>query len=174
MRNLLFVMLLCLPIFAGNLQLQNGSVTAHTQMMWESIDPKNEKLYADVNIQDGDITSLRGKFWVDMKLFIVEKPDMDEHMHESIASEKFKFSTFKISTISKSDEKDKYTIYGILNFYGVDKELKVNATIISNDDNLTLNANSTIFVTDFGMETVCKFFMCVDDKIDFKVNATFK
>lgn len=174
MKKLLFILLLSLPIFAGNLQLKDGYVTAHTTMMWEDIEPKNENLYAQVEMQNGDITSLRGKFWVDMNFFISDKLDRDEHMYEALEVDKFENSTFTISNVTKADENNSYVIDGVLNFYGVDKNLKADAVIVYKDEILTLDANSSMLVTDFGMQTVCKFFMCVDDKVDFKVNAQFQ
>jgi len=174
MKKLLFALLVTLPLLAGNLQLENGSIKAHTTMMWEDIEPKNDKLSADVSMTDDDISTLSGKFWVNMKLFVSDKTDRDEHMYKEMKVDEFTTSTFTISKVSALDEKDTYSIDGTLNFYGVDKKLNAKAVIVKKEGTLTLNAESSMTVTDFGMEQVCKFFMCVNEKVDFKVEASFK
>lgn len=174
MKKLLFILLLSFPLLAGSLTLEKGSVVGHTEMMWETIEPKNDKLHADVNMDGDDITTLSGKFWVDMKLFVSDKQDRDEHMYKEMKVDKFTSSTFTISKVTALDSENLYTIDGSLNFYGVDKRVSSEAVISKKDGVLIIDAKSSFKITDFGMEQVCMFMMCVDEKVDFKVHAVLK
>ena len=66
MKKILLALFLTIPLLAANLQLKSGSVAAHTEMLMDStIDPLNNSLNADITMDGGDVTTLRGKFWVE-------------------------------------------------------------------------------------------------------------
>ena len=174
MKNVLLVFLLSFPLMATELILKDGYVAAHTEMMMDStIDPINNSLQADVTIQDNDITTISGKLWVEMRLFTSDKADRDENMYESFEAATYKLATYTISSVTKTDEKDKYVIDGVLSFRGIDKPLSANAKITSVDGSLTINASSMIMMSDFGIKPPCLIFMCVRDQVDLLVKASF-
>lgn len=172
LKSLLISLFIGLPLFAQNLQLKEGFVAAHTEMLLSStIDPLNTNLQADVSMQGNDITSLKGKFWVEMKLFSSDDKGRDEHMHESTQAQKFPLATYTISKLTKMDDQDSYKIEGSLNFFGKNKAFSTTADIILNKEILTLNARSQIRVSEYGLEMPCMMFMCVRDEVDLFIKA---
>ena len=174
MKKILLVLLMSLPLLATNLVLKNGYVAAHTEMMMDStIDPVNNYLQADVTIDGNDISSLKGKFWVEMNLFTSDNADRDKNMYESVEEGKYKLATYTISSVAKTETKDVYTIDGVLSFHGTDKPLGAQAKIVVVDGSLTIDATSKILVSDFGVEPPCLVFMCVRDQVDLLIKASF-
>ena len=174
MKKKLLVLLLSLPLLAGSLQLQSGSIKAHADMMMDSgINPLNNNLSAEINIQDENIQTLSGQFWIDLNSFASDKKDRDEHMYEALESLKFKLATFTIVSMDKTEEKDIYTINGKLNFHGKEKKLKAKANVICKDGTMILNARSMINMPDFGVKMPCLMFICVRDRVDLVISATF-
>lgn len=174
MKNILLALLLSFPLFATDLVLRDGYIAAHTEMMIDStIDPINNSLQADIAIEGSDITTITGKFWVEMNLFTSDKSDRDESMYKDVEAEKFKLATYTISKITKTDEKDGYVIDGKLNFHGEEKPLSAKAEITIIDGSLAINATSTILVSDFGIEMPCLVFICVRDQVDLLIKASF-
>jgi polyisoprenoid-binding protein YceI len=174
MKKLFLGLLLSLPLLAGSLQLQDGSIEAHTEMMMDSeINPLNKSLQADVSIEGVNINTLAGKFWVDLNLFASDKKDRDEHMYKSLESTKFTSATFSILNVQATAEKDIYSINGKLNFHGVEKALEAKAKIYFENNTLHFEATSMINMPDYGIEMPCMVFMCVRDQVDLVVKATF-
>ncbi|MDD5372970.1 MAG: YceI family protein [Sulfurimonas sp.] len=172
MKKLLLTLLLALPLFAVNLQLKSGSVAAHTEMVMDStIDPLNNSLHADITMDGDDITTLKGKFWVEMNLFVSDKSDRDKSMYKEVEADKFKLATYTISSVTKAD--DSYTINGVLNFHGKEKPLSAKAKITMTNGTPTIEAASMILVSDFGIKMPCMVFMCVRDRVDLLVKAAF-
>lgn len=174
MKKILVGLLLALPLFAINLELKSGSVVAHTEMMMDStINPKNDALKADISISNNDVTTIKGKFWVEMSLFKSDKSDRDKSMYKDVEAEKFKLSTYTISSVKKTDGENSYTIDGELDFHGVKKPLSAKAKITTVDGSLSINATSMILMSDFGIKMPCMVFMCVRDKVDLLIDAKF-
>ncbi len=174
MKKILLVLLLSLPLLGTNLVLKNGYVAAHTEMMMDStIDPVNNYLEADVTIEGNDISSLKGKFWVEMGLFTSDDADRDKNMYESVETDKYKLATYTITNVTKTEEKDIYTINGVLSFHGVEKPLSAKAKITVVNGSLTIDATSKILVSDFGIEPPCLVFICVRDQVDLLIKASF-
>lgn len=175
MKNLLIVLFLSFPLFATDLVLKDGYVAAHTKMLMDStINPTNNSLKAKLTIQNSDITTLAGKFWVEMALFTSDKSDRDESMYEDLEIGKFKLATYTISKITKTSQEDNYIIDGTLDFHGIQKALSAKADIKITDDNLNINAISEILVSDFGIEMPCLMFMCVRDKVELIIKASLQ
>lgn len=171
MTKLLFVLLLTLPLFAGNLQLKKGFVGAHTEMMMDkTIDPLNSNLHADMNMEGDDLTSLRGKLWIEMKLFSSDNDDRDEHMHESNEVAEFPLATYTITDVTKSDGII-YTINGELDFHGQKQAFTLKSEIILSENEVIINATSNFLVSDYGVEMPCMIFMCVRDQVDIFAKA---
>ncbi|OHE15953.1 MAG: hypothetical protein A2540_05260 [Sulfurimonas sp. RIFOXYD2_FULL_37_8] len=172
MKKILLALFLTIPLLAANLQLKSGSVAAHTEMLMDStIDPLNNSLNADITIDGSDVTTLRGKFWVDMNLFKSDKSDRDKNMYKEVEADKFKLATYTISSIAKAEGSNSYIINGVLDFHGQEKPLIAKAQIISTDDTLSINASSMILISDFGVKMPCMAFLCVRNQVDLLVKA---
>jgi len=174
MKSILLVLLLSFPLFAAKLELKDGYVAAHTEMMMDSsIDPTNNSLQADINMQNSDITSIKGKFWVEMNLFSSDKSDRDESMYKDIEADKFKLASYNISSVTKTQTEDMYTIAGTLSFHGHEKPLSANAKITVKDGSLVIDATSMIMMSDFDIKMPCLVFMCVRNQVDLLIKASF-
>lgn len=172
MKKIVLSLLAAFSLFAADLSLKEGSLFAHTEMLMDStIDPINKSLHADISMQDDDITTIRGKFWVEMSLFKSDKSDRDEHMYKSVEADKFKFATYQILNIKK--DKEGYIIDGELDFHGVKKPLIAKANIDTKVGSLDIEATSKLLVSDFGIEMPCMVFMCVRDQVDIVLKAKF-
>lgn len=172
MRSLVLALLLAFPLLAGNLELKNGSVMAHTEMsMDKTIDPSSSSLHGEVNMDGEDITSLKGKFWVDLTLFKSDNSKRDANMYKDMATDKFKVASFTISSVVKKG--DGYAINGTMNFHGVEKPMSADAKISAKDGGLTIEAKSKMLFSDYGMKMPCMVFMCVRDQVDLTIKANF-
>jgi len=172
MNKLLLVLLLSLPLLAGDLQLKEGFVAAHTEIVMDrTIDPLNTSLQASLSINDNDILSLKGKFWIEMKSFSSDNEDRDEYMHEANEIEKYPLSTYTLSKVTKVEGDNIYEIEGNLNFFGHDKPFTAKAEIIQDTKMITISATSMILVSDYGLEMPCMLFLCVRDQVDLFVKA---
>ncbi len=174
MKKILLALFLTIPLLAANLQLKSGSVAAHTEMLMDStIDPINNSLNADITMDGSDVTTLRGKFWVDMNLFKSDKSDRDKNMYKEVESDIFKLATYTISSVTKTESENSYTINGVLDFHGKKKPLSAKAKIVMSSDALAIEANSMILMSDFNIKMPCMVFMCVRDRVDLLIKATF-
>lgn len=175
MKKIIVLLFLAVFAFSASLELKKGSVMGHTEMMMEkNIDPINNNLQADITIDGDDITTLKGKFWVETRLFSSDNSDRDKNMYKDLEVDKFKLATYTISSIKKNDSKDSYTINGELDFHGIKKPLVANSKIVSQNGTLKLEASSSMKISDFGIKMPCLVFMCVRDQVDLSVNAEFK
>ncbi|QHG90357.1 YceI family protein [Sulfurimonas sp. CVO] len=174
MKKIFTMLLLTLPLFAINLELKSGYVAAHTEMIMDkTIDPINNHLKADITIENSDITTIRGKFWVEMTLFTSDKSDRDKSMYKEIEADKFAFATYTISNIVKTEQEDGYVINGTLDFHGEKRELSAEAKIRSVEGSLVIEATSNILMSDYEIEMPCLMFMCVRDQVDLFIKAAF-
>ena len=174
MKIILLAFMLVSGLMANSLELKEGFVQAHTEMMMDStINPLNSRLHAEVSMDNNDFTTLTGKFWVDMDLFVSDNTDRDEHMDEATNVKKYPLATYTIKNIIKKTE-DTYALVGIMDFHGVKKELTFQTQILKSDSKLNFSAEVDILGSDFGLDMPCMVFMCVDDKINLLVEAKFK
>ena len=174
MKKIVLLFLISIGLFGADLSLKNGSVAAHTEMLMDkTIDPFNNALQAQITMQNGDITTMQGKFWVEMSLFKSDKSDRDDHMYKEVDTLKFKLATYTISSVTKVDN-DTYKIKGKLDFHGVSKELEAKAKITATNSEVTMDATSMILVSEYGIKMPCMVFMCVRDQVDLRVKASFE
>ena len=83
MKKIIVLLFLAVFAFSASLELKKGSVMGHTEMMMEkNIDPINNNLQADITIDGDDITTLKGKFWVETRLFSSDNSDRDKNMYK--------------------------------------------------------------------------------------------
>ena len=173
MKIIILSLFMTLCVFAQNLTLKEGLVAAHTEMLMDAtIDPLNTFLNADVSINQNDILSLRGKFWIEMGQFSSDNKDRDEYMHEANKINEFPLANFTLMNLTQNEDKT-YTIKGNLEFLGVVKPLEANAEIIDKDNEIKISVHTQIHAKDFDLEMPCIIFMCVDEKIDIFVKAVF-
>lgn len=174
MKKFILILSLSFSLFAGNLILKEGFVAAHTEVFGDStIDPLNNVLHADLSMDADDITSIKGVLSVDMKLFVSDNSDRDEHMHESTEASTFPLASYTITEVNKNQDTDSYTLKGILHFHGVKKELSFKSEINLDNETLSISAISNILVSEYGIDMPCLlgFALCVDDKIDIFAKA---
>ena len=176
MKNLLLTLLLAFPLLAGNLTLKKGFVQSHSEMLMDSkIDSVNNVLHVEANIDGNDLTTLKGKFWVDVGLFVSDNEDRDEHMDDATEAIKFPLATYSLTSVTKSDiDKDAYTLHGVLEFHGVKKPVMFNAQILNSENSILISAETQILGPNYGIEMPCMVFMCVDDEIDLLVELTLQ
>jgi polyisoprenoid-binding protein YceI len=175
MKKILFALVCSLPLFAASLQLQSGSIAAHTEMVMDkTIDPFTEKLAAEIQMEGSDIESLKGRFWVDLNLFASDNKDRDKHMYDALELTTFATATYEISSVSKTAIADMYTIKGTLDFHGVKKELVADAKITLQNGVVTLEASSLLHMPEYGITMPCMVFMCVRDQVDLSIKAQLK
>ncbi len=173
MKKLLLVLLFGLPLVAADLQLKEGFVAAHTEVLGDStIDPLNNDLRAELSITDDDITSLRGELSVKMDLFVSDNSDRDENMNEATEASKYPLATYTITSVSKSEDLNSYTISGTLDFHGTKNTLDFHAEINWQEDTLSISGISTILLSEYKVEAPCLLgFLCVEDKVDLFAKA---
>jgi len=174
MKKILILSLLVSSLLAGNLQLKEGFVAAHTEVLGDStIDPLNSNLHADLRILGDDITSIRGKLTVDMKLFFSDNKDRDKHMYETTQVNTFPLASYTIVSIQKEKGSNAYTITGTLDFHGVQKKLDFNAEITEKQNRIKISATSKILLGTYDVDAPCLlgFALCVDDKVDLYAKA---
>ncbi|MDA7818066.1 YceI family protein [Sulfurimonas sp.] len=174
MIKLLLVLCFSIALVADSLNIKNGVLKAHTEMMMDSnIDPINKNLHAHLTIRENDLTTIEGVFWVEMNMFASDESDRDEAMHESIKSSVHKLAIYKIFSVTKTEIKDIYEINGVLSFQGIDKDLVAEAKIVQEMDSMSINATTSMQFSDYGIEMPCLLFMCVDDMVDLNIQASF-
>jgi len=174
MKKLLLLLLFCLSLFSYDLELQNGFVAAHTQMLMDStIDPMTTHLQAQVHMEDTEFTSIRGKLWVELEFFSSDNHDRDEHMYEVEEIEKFPLASYEITSVTKDKDNIHYNLHGTLSFHGSQQPLIMRAQITQENRQITISATSQINVTDFNMQMPCMLFMCVRDEVDIFAKAVF-
>ncbi len=174
MKKFAILLLLSFSLFAGNLQLKEGFVAAHTEVLGDStIDPLNNNLHADLTISGNDITSIRGKISVDMKLFVSDNSDRDEHMNKTNEVEKFPLASYTITAINKAKDAHAYTIEGTLNFHGVQKALNFDAEILATEQSISISAISKFLLSEYDVDAPCLlgFALCVEDNVDIFAKA---
>ncbi|MCW8839175.1 MAG: YceI family protein [Thiovulaceae bacterium] len=176
MKFLFLSIVLGLSLIAGELTLQSGSISGLTGVLGDSkIDPKSNQLSAQLSIDGDELTSIRGSISVEMAFFKSENADRDENMHETLQSEKFKTSTYTITSVEATKTKDTYILKGELDFHGVKKEQEFNALITQNDATLNIDAKANINFEDYEIEMPCLlgFTMCVDENVAINGIAIF-
>lgn len=172
MYKLVIVLFLVLFANANELVLENGQINAHTEVFGDStIDPQTKKINAKLT-KDLDIESIRGVFEIDALSLVSDNESRDEHMYETLNTKSAPKISFKISSISKSE--NSYKIEGVLNMNNQDKEIFSIAEIKQNNNIISMDGEFSIKLTDFGLEPPKMFFLTVRDLIDIKYSFNLK
>lgn len=157
---------------ANEVKLVDGKIQAHTEVFGDStINPETTKINAILK-KDENLESLKGKFSIEAISLISDNKDRDTHMYEVLKSETSPLITFEITSISKNEKG--YEVNGILQMNNVRKPLSSVATIAKKDENILLNGDFSIKLTDFGLEPPTMFFLTVRDQIDIKYHFNLK
>ncbi|WP_024954766.1 YceI family protein [Sulfurospirillum arcachonense] len=171
-RIVIFVLVTCLWANASDLTLQKGNISAHTEIFGDSnINPSTKEIHSKLMI-DANIESLRGKIFIDTLSLNSDKKDRDEHMYELLNTQLHKTISYEIKEISKI--KDDYQIAGVLTLNGVQKDVLSIASIKQDSNNLSLEGNFSIQLTQYDMTPPTLLFLTVRDQIDITYNLTYK
>jgi polyisoprenoid-binding protein YceI len=168
-KRLIWLLIFPLTLFGGNLNIENGSINAHTEVFGDSaIEPSVNTIFTDLNINGDDLESIKGIISFKIMDFVSSNSDRDEHMQEMFEMEKYPDISFVISKVSKQDAN--YMLEGIMDIHGVKKPLQIPVAIEQNQNRVTMYSNFSVKVTDYGMEPPSLLFFTVRDQVD--VNAT--
>jgi polyisoprenoid-binding protein YceI len=169
----LFLLIGASALMGANLDIVNGSVKAHTEVIVDShIDPVTTGLKSHLDMPQG-IESMRGSVDISVKDLISNKPDRDEHMHKAIESDKYPLATYTFQSVTGVGG-DRYDIDGVLKFHGVQKALRVMAYIHENGNDIVLKGKSAFKMSDYGVKPPRLILISVRDRIDLTIDAKFR
>lgn len=172
MKRLLSLLFLALPLLASDLMLKSGFVTVHTETVFDrSIDPISTQLHANFSIDD-DLTTLKGKAYMLLRTLSSDNRDRDEEMYKVLETGQFPIVTFILEDVSRESDTS-YTLTGKIDLHGVQKSAVFKGDIEENTEAISINAQSTILMSDFNIEPPCKFFLCVRDRLDLSIKVRF-
>lgn len=170
MFKILLVLAFSLIAWAGNVNVANGEIKAHTEVFGDSeINPTTKNVKADLTIENG-IDTLKGKIYFETLSLISEKKDRDAHMYELLKAEKFKTISFDIKNIVKN-EKD-FDINGVVTLNGVQKNISSKATINEANNQISMIGGFSFNLTDFGLEPPTMLFLTVRNQIDISYHIS--
>ena len=172
MFKILVILSLTLFASANNLTVQNGEITAHTEVLGDNqINPSTKDVKSDLTMTD-TIESIRGKIYFDTSSLISDKKTRDEHMYELLQAEKFKTITFDIRSITKVDMD--YEIKGVLTLNGVQRNIKAKISINKQNNQILLSGGFSFNLTDFSLEPPTMMFLTVRNQTDISYNITLE
>ena len=168
-KKLIFLMLLPLVVFGGNLVLKNGLIQAHTKVFGDSsIDPAVSKIHTELSMQGDNLKSIKGSISFSIMDFKSSNSSRDEHMQKMFSIDKY--ADISLSIVSIDQKSANYLLKGVLKMHGVDKNIVIPSSIIKKGDTVSLNSNFSVKVSDYGMEAPSLFFFTVRNRVD--INAT--
>jgi len=173
MKIVFIFLYMTLSLFAQELVLKKGFVSAHTQTTFGDIDPLNTFLQANITMNENNILNLKGTFFLKMALFSSDNFSRDKHMHEANMVTDFPLAKFMLTNIEKTNDDNSYILKGRLNFLGKTKLLQAQAQILDTAKEIEITAVSKIDAESFGLEMPCLLFICVDKNIDLYIKAVF-
>ncbi|TLP39182.1 YceI family protein [Arcobacter arenosus] len=172
MYKLVLILFVSLLVNANELYLKNGQIKAHTEVFGDStIDPQTKKI--DVRLsKKQDIESIKGIFEIETLSLVSDNKDRDQHMYEVLNVKLSPKISFEISSINKNEEK--YEIKGLLKMNNIYKQIDSLANITQNNNDISINGDFSINLTDFLLEPPTMFFLTVRDQIDITYNFNLK
>ncbi|PUE66135.1 YceI family protein [Arcobacter caeni] len=172
MFKILVILSLTLFASANSLTVQNGEITAHTEVLGDNqINPSTKDVKSDLTMTDS-IESIKGKIYFDTSSLISDKKTRDEHMYELLNMEKSKTISFDIKSITKIE--NDYEIKGALTLNGVTKNIKAKISINQKNNEISLNGNFSFNLTDFSMEPPKLMFLTVRNQIDISYHINLE
>ena len=169
MKKLSFILSILLSFaFGGNLSFGSGFIKGHTQVMGDdTIDPMFHKVSSKLTI-DKNIESIRGTVLAEMKNFISDNSERDEHMQGALESNIFPSASLNVQEIMPKGG-DNYAIKGNLLLHGVTKPVIFQGTIVQNDKTVHIKAKDSIKMSSFGIKPPKLVFLTVRDQVDISV-----
>lgn len=174
MKNLLLVtvsLLLSNLVCAQKYSSKTGRVTIEASLpMFEDVFAQDDNNVVILNADTGEMASVSV-----VKNFKFKVKLMEEHFNESYAeSAKYPKTTFKGKILNFDKSKlgagpQKYTVQGVLNFHGTDKNVSSSATIYSKDGKIFMSGNFVAKTADFKV-TIPKMVM---KKVAENVNVEY-
>lgn len=147
---------------------RNGSVQFNASTPLEIINPINNHVSSVFNSENGEIV-----FQMNMISFKFEKALMETHFNEKyVESEKYPKAIFtgKIKNWNSDflDGKNHNVIaVGTITIHGIEKEIEVKGSIQKNNNNIMINSDFELIISDFDI----KIPKLVRDKISKKVKV---
>jgi len=160
-------------LFASNLTFVKGSVLAHTSVFGDSsINPASSHIISHLKINK-DVSSLHGSVDVSLMDLKSDNTKRDEHMHKVIDTEKYTKTTYSIKKVIK-DSSGRYNIEGILSLHGVKKPVTLHGIVSKQGKTLHIKAKTSFKMSSFGIKPPKMFFLTVRDRLDMKIDTTYK
>ena len=165
--------LLFIAVFlnAGQLNLSDGNIKAHTEVFGDStIDPSTKDIESYLTM-DNSIESIKGMISAKAISFKSDNEKRDGNMYETINSATQPLVTFKFTNIQKDGEN--YLITGFLNFNGKNQKIDSVASIEDLSNTLKINGSFSFNLTDFDIEPPTLIFLTVRNQIDITFNLNY-
>jgi len=173
LKYLMLLLVVPLILFGGNLTLKNGLIKAHTEVFGDSsIDPSVSSINADLMINNNNLNSINGTITFNIIDLKSSNDGRDEHMQDMFEMKKYANISLKINSITK--EQNSYVIDGIMSMHGVNKPVKLSSSISKNADDITIQSNFIVKVSDYGIEPPSLLFFTVRDAVDINASLTLK
>jgi len=173
MKKFVLLSVLAIEMVLGSsLVTSQAVVKAHTEVFGDStIDPETRSLTSHLKM-DGTIESIRGSVDVNILKLKSDNEKRDEHMVDALESKKYPVATYTFSQVQKQGAG--YLIDGVLEFHGVKRPLKMRADIQQSGEHVHIKAKGYIKLSEYRVKPIKMFFLEVRDRIDLKVDATFR
>jgi len=172
-RRIILLLVLPFVLFGANLSFKSGVIQAHTKVFGDSsIDPSAKNIKADISMQYSSIDSIKGTLSFNIIDFKSSNDGRDEHMQEMFDMKKYSSVSLTIDKVTPQN--NQYLIKATLNMHGVTKPIDINSTIVQNNGTVTINANFSVKVSDYGMEPPSLVFFTVRDRVDINASIALK
>jgi polyisoprenoid-binding protein YceI len=157
---------------AGALTFTKGSIEAHTEVFGDSgINPSTTTITSNL-LLGSNLTQLSGTISIPSMSLKSDNDGRDEHMHEAIHVDTEKLISVKLTKVQKTDAL--YEVYADLTLNGVTKQIVSLCKMQESGNNLNLDGNFSIKMTDYNIEQPSMFFFTVRDEVDVKYNLNYK
>ena len=154
---------------------RNGSVQFNASTPLEIINPINNHVSSVFNSENGEIV-----FQMNMISFKFKKALMESHFNEKyVESEKYPKSTFtgKIkdwNSIMLDGNNHNVTAVGKIIIHGIEKEIEVKGYIQKNNQNITINSEFELIISDFEIKIPKLVRDKISKEVKVEVNINFK
>ncbi len=171
-KTLLFTLLFITAAFGKTLQVENGVVKAHTEVLGDStIDPETHVLISHLTMAD-DVASMKGSIDASILKLKSDNEDRDEHMVKALESLKYPMAHYEVKEILKKSRG--YTINGIMEFHGVKRPLSFDSDIVKHGDKVDITAKGSIRLSDYQVKPIKLLFLSVRDRVDLNIHLVLK
>jgi hypothetical protein len=152
----------------------NAKVSFYSKTPIEDIEATSNKVATVLNNKTKQLY-----FKIQNTTFQFREKLMQEHFNENyMESDKFPISDFNGKILDDIDftKKGNYkvTIVGILNIHGKKKEYKVEGTLSSNENGISVTSNFKIKLADHGVEIPTIVFTKIAEQLDIEISANYK